>query len=108
MWFKKHHSEKVPSAVERYTKEVGRVSGVLDGYLAQQKQEHGGSDGPWLVGNKFSYADIAFIPWQAAVTVNLDKDEHNEDDFPHVKEWLSRMISRESAKIVFKDAQPPK
>jgi glutathione S-transferase len=51
-WFKKYHSEQVPSAIERYTKEVNRVSGVLDRYLAQQKQEHGGSaggDGPYRV-----------------------------------------------------------
>ena len=64
-WFTQYHSEQLPSAIERYTKEVNRVSAVLDGYLAQQKHKYGAAgDGPWLVGNKFSYADIAFIPWQ--------------------------------------------
>lgn len=108
VWFRKYHPEQVPSAVERYIKEINRVSGVLDGHLAQQKQEHGGSDGPWLVGNKFSYADIAFIPWQASVSRILEKDEYNEDDYPHVKEWLSKMISRETVKTVFESAQPLK
>ena len=54
VWFKKFHSEQVPSAIERYTQKVSRVSGVLDGYLAQQKQEHGGNPGnedhgPWVI-----------------------------------------------------------
>ena len=111
VWFKGYHSEQVPSAVERYAKEVNRVSGVLDGYLAQQKQEHGGSagsDGPWLVGNKLSYADIAFIPWQRGIGALLAKDEYNEDNFPHVKEWLGKMTSRETVKTVLKRNEPPK
>jgi glutathione S-transferase len=102
-WFKKFHSEHVPSALERYSAEVNRVSGVLDKYLAQQKQEHGGSagsDGPWLVGNKLSYADIAFISWQTIIAMILEKDEYNEDNFPHVKEWLGKMISRKAVKTV--------
>lgn len=107
VWFKQWHPERVPSALERYTKEVNRVTGVLDAYLAQQKQEHGGSagsDGPWLVGNKFSYADIAFIPWQRVVSMMLQKDEYNEDNFPHVKEWLGKMNSRKTVKTVFESA----
>lgn len=57
----------MPSAIERYVKEVNQVSGVLDGYLAHRKREHGGragSDGPWLVGSKLFYADIAFVAQQ--------------------------------------------
>ena len=98
----------MPSALERYAKEVNRVSGVLDGYLAQQKQQHGGSagsDGPWLVGNKLSYADIAFIPWQRIIGSVLEKDKYNEDDYPHVKEWLGKMTSREAVKTVLESAQ---
>ena len=107
-WFKKFHPEQLPSAQERYFKEVNRVSGVLEAHLAQQKQEQGGSagsDGPWLVGNKLSYADIAFIPWQRTIGMVIMKDEYNEDDFPHVKEWLGKMTSRESAKKAFATAQ---
>lgn len=107
IWFKKYHSEQVPSAVERYVKEINRVSGVLDGFLAQQKQEHSGSadgDGPWLVGNKLSYADIAFVPWQKIAGRLLEKDKYDEDNFPHVKEWLSKMTSRETVKTVLESA----
>ena len=106
VWFKKYHAEKVPSAVERYVKEINRVSGVLEGYLAQQKREHGGSDGPWLVGNKLSYADLAFIPWQAFIGMALGNEGFNDDDYPHVKEWLGKMTSRETVKDVLEKARP--
>ena len=110
-WYKMFSPEQVPSALERYCKEVNRVSGVLDGYLAQQKEEYGssaGSDGPWLVGNKLCYADLAFIMWQRGVGMVLGKDEYNEDNFPHVKEWLGRMTSREKVKTALENAQPLK
>ena len=68
-WFKMYHAEKVPSAVERYVNEAKRVTGVLDKWLAKQKESHQESlgDGPWLVENRLSYADVAFIPWQRVV-----------------------------------------
>lgn len=53
--------------------------------MTQQKREHGGSagsDGPWLVGDKLSYADILFVPWQKIVCGVLKKDEYNEDNYP--------------------------
>ena len=103
VWFKKFHIEQVPSAIERYINELNRVTGVLDGYLSLQKQEHDDStdgDGPWLVGNKFSYADIAFIAHQRMPSMYFDKDEFDEDKFPHVKEWLGKMTSRETVKAV--------
>ncbi|KAK1772086.1 glutathione S-transferase [Phialemonium atrogriseum] len=104
-WFIRYHPEQLPSAVERYAKEVNRVSGVLDGYLAQQKEEFGaGGEGPWLVGNKLSYADLAFVPWQRAIGTILAKDQYDEDSFPHLKEWLGKLKSRQSVKKVFDEA----
>ncbi|KAM0799526.1 glutathione S-transferase [Usnea florida] len=99
-YFKRYHPEPVPSANERYAKEINRVSGVLEGHLAQQKQKYGGgdADGPWLVGNKYSYVDIAFVVWQALVGHALGKDEYDVDSFPHVKEWLGNMTEREMVK----------
>lgn len=66
-WFKKFHAEKLPSAVERYVKEINRVTAVLEKVLAEQKVAPD-SDGPWLVGGKYSFADIAFISYQWIVT----------------------------------------
>ncbi|KAK9369378.1 glutathione S-transferase Ure2-like protein [Lipomyces kononenkoae] len=99
-WFNKFHDEKVPSAIERYVKEVSRVTGVLEGHLAQQKVQADG-DGPWLVGNKYSYVDLAFISWQTLITKVIGKSElYNIDEFPHVKQWLGRMGSRKQVQAV--------
>ena len=102
-WFTKYHGEKIPSAIERYIKEVGRVSGVLEGHLAKQKEKHPNGDGPWLVGNKLSYADIAFVPWQRIAGTMFEG--FKEDDFPLVKEWLGKMTSRPAVKTVLDSAQ---
>ncbi|ODQ76859.1 hypothetical protein LIPSTDRAFT_332694, partial [Lipomyces starkeyi NRRL Y-11557] len=55
---KLYHSEQVYSAIERYIKEVNRVTGILDVNIAAVLAVQGlGSDGPWLVGNKLSCAE---------------------------------------------------
>ena len=54
IWFKMHHPEKVPSAQERYDNEVRRLLGVLESVLSKQE---------WLVGGKFTIADLAFVPY---------------------------------------------
>ncbi len=79
------------------------MSGVLEGVLAAQRRGGGGGgddDGPWLVGGKCSFADIAFVPWQKIIAAVLAKEEYDEDRFPHVKEWLGRMSARDSVKKV--------
>lgn len=93
-WFKKFHHEKVPSAIERYVKEINRVTGVLEGHLSRQKVAADG-DGPWLVGGKCSFADLAWIPWQVIVTAIIQpEDGYTVEDYPHVKNWLDRMMAR--------------
>ena len=46
--------EKIPYGIERYTKEVERVAGVLESVLSKQE---------WLVSNKLTIADLSFITW---------------------------------------------
>ena len=92
--FKMFHHENLPSAVERYVKEVNRVSGVLDTWLAKQKLEYAdtpGYDGPWLVANKMSYADLSFITWQTLIAMLLTKEEYSVNNFPNLKDWIERM-----------------
>ena len=48
------HPEKLPSAIERYSNEVKRVLGVLEQALRGKQ---------WLVGDKCTYADLAFVTW---------------------------------------------
>lgn len=89
IWFKKYHQENLPSALERYTKEINRVTEVLEGELAK-------SD--WLVGNKFSYVDLSFISWYKAVSERIE--EFNMDNYPHVKKWFDAIASRPAIKMV--------
>ena len=82
------------------------MTAVLEGQLARQEEEHGGGgggDGPWLVGNKFSYADLAFVPWQRLVPMLLEKEEYDEDRYPRVKQWIGKMTARETFKRILED-----
>lgn len=58
-WFRYQHSEKLPSALERYQKEVLRVFGVLENVLSKQE---------WLVGGKLTVADLSFITYVCITT----------------------------------------
>ncbi|CZR69035.1 probable glutathione S-transferase Ure2-like [Phialocephala subalpina] len=104
-WFKLYHAEKIPSAIERYAKEVNRVTGVLEGHLTKQKVE-AGSDGPWLVGGKLSFADLVFVSWQTIIALVTTKEEYDLDSFPHVKEWLGKLTAREAVKEALAAGKP--
>ena len=106
-WFKNLHSEKIPSAIERYVNEVFRVTSVLDGELAKQKTN--GEDGPWLVGNKFSYADLSFLSWYNAVA-GTDLLEQNAlgDKYPHFKRWIANIAARPKIDAVLQEIKAAK
>lgn len=89
MWFNKFHPEKLPSVIERYDKEVRRVSEVLNGFLAGKE---------YLVGNKFSFVDLAFIPWyNAPISVEVAKEYSN------LSAWLERIKARPAAVATYKE-----
>lgn len=84
-WFAFFHPEKVPSAIERYTNEIRRVTGVIDAHLAKQGTEY-------LVGDRVTYADLMFIPYFEMVPVmapGLDLGE-----WENTVAWLQRMKAR--------------
>lgn len=84
------HPEKLPTAIDRYTKQVTRVLGVLEGWL-EGKQ--------WLVGDKMTYADMAWVPWNDRVDTSLGVPEPDKfNGFPNVKAWHERMVSLPSWK----------
>ncbi|KAJ5112716.1 glutathione S-transferase Ure2-like protein [Penicillium argentinense] len=85
VWFKRYHPERVQSALDRYIKETRRVSQVLERILAHRE---------WLVGDKISYADLAFVSWQNAAKNMLSDVGYDENEFPNVASWLERMNSR--------------
>ncbi|OGM44821.1 glutathione S-transferase Ure2-like protein [Aspergillus bombycis] len=85
VWFKRYHPERLQSAVDRYIQEIRRVSQVLDRWLATRQ---------WLVGEKLSYADLAFVSWQNAAQNMLADEGFDMKDFPYVAAWMERMNSR--------------
>lgn len=78
--FLKFAPQPVPYAIERYTKEVRRLYGVLDQRLSQT---------PYLAA-EYSIADIATYPWVA----RFEWHGVSLADFPHVKDWFERISLR--------------
>jgi GST-like protein len=78
--FNVYAPEKVPYAVDRYTRETSRLYGVLDRRLA---------DRPFIAG-EFSIADIACYPWI------VPHEAHGQDlgAFVHLKRWFESMATR--------------
>lgn len=112
--FRYFHSQKVTSAVERYTDEVRRVYGVVEMALAEKREalimdsdsENATAystgttplsqsrffDYPvWLVGDKITVADLSFVPWNNVVDrigINI------KVEFPEVYKWTKHMMRR--------------
>lgn len=86
--FTRYAPEKVPYAINRYTKETERLYQVLESRLAQS---------PYLGGNDYSIADIATYTWARY------HDTHQIDlaDYPAVEKWLNTISQRPAAKKLF-------
>ncbi|KAL8407550.1 hypothetical protein RB594_006394 [Gaeumannomyces avenae] len=102
VFFTKYFGEKVPAVVERFTKEIVRVSGVLESHLSKQKGNVADAgpegEGPWLVGDRYTYADLSFVPWQHMIAmIPMDpevKVTYDPNEFPNVKKWLANLLAR--------------
>ncbi|KAF7916755.1 uncharacterized protein EAE98_010477 [Botrytis deweyae] len=98
-WFYRYHPDVVVSARQRYVKEINRVTGILEGHLKKVKKENGGGEA-WIVGDKVSYVDFAWIVWQVIIVLIVSKEEgFDPEDYPNVKEWMSRLTERASIKV---------
>ena len=79
-WFQKSHSEKIPSAIERYDNEIKRAFGVLESVLAK-------CPSGYLVGDKAAIADLAFITRNKSAGAWLEVEGLDfEKDFPFTAE----------------------
>ena len=72
--------EKIPYAMERYTKETNRLYGVLNTRLADRE----------FMAGDYSIADMASYPW----VVPWERQGQKLEDFPHVKRWLNAIAAR--------------
>jgi GSH-dependent disulfide-bond oxidoreductase len=78
--FNVYAPEKVPYAIERYTKETNRLYGVLNRRLADRA----------FIASEYSIADIACYPW----TVPHAAHGQDLDDFPHLQRWFETVTAR--------------
>ena len=78
--FNQYAPEKIPYAMERYTKETNRLYGVLDRQLANHA----------FVAGDYSIADMACYPW----IVPHERQGQKLEDFPHLKRWFEAMAKR--------------
>jgi GSH-dependent disulfide-bond oxidoreductase len=78
--FRIYAPEKLPYAVERFTKETGRLYGVMNQRLAGRE----------FLAGEYSVADIACIGW-----IKLwERQGQRLEDFPNVKRWLDAVLAR--------------
>jgi glutathione S-transferase len=85
--FHRYAPDKIPYAIDRYQTETRRLYGILDTRL--EAQESGGQ-GQWLVGGKYSIADLAcfsWVNWAEWAGVETAK-------FPALQSWLETIQQR--------------
>jgi len=77
--FNLYAPEKIPYAIDRYTRETGRLYGVLNKRLATRE----------FIAGDYSIADMACYPW-------IQPERQNQDtaDFPHLARWKETIAAR--------------
>ncbi|WP_137392158.1 glutathione S-transferase N-terminal domain-containing protein [Rhodoligotrophos defluvii] len=78
--FRNYAPEKIPYAIERYTREVSRLYGVMDKRLAKAE---------FLAGD-YSIADMAAFPW----VVPYKNQGQDLDQFPNLRRWFDTLKAR--------------
>jgi GSH-dependent disulfide-bond oxidoreductase len=86
--FNVYAPEKVPYAIERYTKETSRLYGVLNKRLADRE----------FMAGDYSIADMASYPW----IVPYENHKQKLEDFSHLKRWFESIRSRPAVVRAYK------
>lgn len=75
-----------PRPRERYVGEAKRLLAVMDKRLTGRE---------WIMGSEYTIADVAILPWLRALTGFYEAGELvGIDDFPAVKSWMDRGLTR--------------
>lgn len=89
--------------MDRYVKEAERVIYVLDSHLKKQGT-------PYLVGDKCTYADLAFVPWGLIIPliapdgkIDVESKIDVEGKYPNYDAWMKRLLERPTVKKVLED-----
>lgn len=87
-WFQHLHPEKFPSAIDRYASEIKRIISVIQGVLAAKP-----ADQQFLVGDKLTYADMAFAPWDYRLSeVLMQSWDEVWENALNVRAWHEKMV----------------
>jgi GST-like protein len=73
--------EKIPYAMQRYSKEANRLYGVMDRRLAESR---------FIACGEYTIADMAIMPWLRYP----ERQGVNMDDYPHLKQWFEGIAAR--------------
>jgi len=73
--------EKIPYAMQRYSKEANRLYGVMDRRLGESK---------FIACDEYTIADMAIMPWLRFP----DRQGVDIADYPHVKKWFDGIAAR--------------
>jgi len=84
--------EKIPYAIDRYTKETARLYGVLDRRLRERE----------YIAGDYSIADMACYPW----IVPHAAHGQNLSEFPALKAWFERIAARPATIATYRDVAP--
>ena len=88
--FNVYAPEKVPYAIDRYTRETNRLYGVLDKRLT-------GRD---FIAGDYSIADMACYPW----IVPHQAHGQSLDEFPNLKRWFAAVQARPATQRAYAKA----
>jgi GSH-dependent disulfide-bond oxidoreductase len=90
--FTRYAPEKIPYAIERYTKETNRLYGVLDRQLAHSE----------YIAGDYSIADMACYPW----IVPHEAHGQRLEDFPQLKRWFETIHDRPATLRTYAGVEP--
>jgi GST-like protein len=79
--FRAYSVEKITYAIDRYTNEANRLTGVLDRRLAEAR---------YFAGDEYSIADMAVFPWMR----NPERRGIDMNQYPHAKRWFDTINAR--------------
>ncbi len=85
--FTQYASEKIPYAIERYTKETSRLYAVLDKHLKDRD----------YIADEYSIADMACYPW----IVPYEKQQQDLENFPNLKKWFKLIEARPAVRRAY-------
>ncbi|GAA6028796.1 hypothetical protein JCM8097_007400 [Rhodosporidiobolus ruineniae] len=93
--FYKYAPEKIPYGIKRYQDETARLYGVYEQHLSGAKD---GVKKDWLVGGKYTIADMVAQPWvrmHGWCGVDIAP-------FPHLAAWVERIEQRPATQAALK------